>query len=229
MITKSKNHWYDGWFYDKYIAPYQDVTYVQIVSMIEEGSSVIDIGCGTGRFIFRVAERAEKAIGIDLSIKNINYANKLKSQKNIKNVNFIHADALHLSELYERQFDYAIVSYILHEIDISIRTTLIEELRKIANNIIIADFAIPQLLNIRGLLNRIVEFFAGPKHFSNFLSFTKAGGIQGLVNEMNLTIFDERKDITKTSCIVKVKSSLKTVSDSIRRRRNVSYTASCKQ
>ena len=204
MITKSKNHWYDGWFYDKNIAPYQDVTFVQIIKMIEEGSSVIDIGCGTGRFIFRVAERAEKAIGIDLSIKNINYANKLKNKRNIENVNFIHADALHLSGLYNKKFDYAIVSYVIHEIDLPIRIPLLNELKRIANNIIIADFAIPQLLNKRGLLNRTAEFFAGRKHFSNFLSFSRAGGIQGLVNEMNLNIIDERKDKTKTSCIIKV-------------------------
>ncbi|MBL7128687.1 MAG: class I SAM-dependent methyltransferase [Ignavibacteria bacterium] len=204
MINKSKNHWYDGWFYDKYIAPYQDVTYVQILSMIEKGRRVIDIGCGTGRFIIKVADKAEEAIGIDLSLKNINYAKKLKSRRNIENVDFIHADALHISGLYKERFDYAIVSYVIHEIDISIRTMLINELRKIAKNIIIADFAIPQLLNKRGLLNRTVEFFAGRKHFSNFLSFSRAGGIQGLVNEMNLKIIEERKDTTKTSYIVKV-------------------------
>ena len=203
MIPINKNHWYDGWLYDKYIAPYQDITYVQILSMIEKGSKVIDIGCGTGRFEFKIADRVEKAVGVDLSIKNINFANKQKS-KSSTNTEFIHYDALHLSELYKKQFDYAIVSYILHEIDMPIRTQLLNELKRIANNIIIADFAIPQPFNKRGLLNRTVEFFAGPKHFSNFLSFTKAGGIRGLVNEMNLKIIDERKDTTKTSYIVKV-------------------------
>ena len=204
MILKNISHWYDGWFYNKFIAPNQDVTFVQIIEMIEEGSKVIDIGCGTGRFILQIADRVEKAVGIDLSIKNIDFANKLRNKRNNENTDFIYADALHLSELYNEKFDYAIVSYVIHEIDISKRTMLLNELRKIANNIVIADFAIPQPLNKRGLLNRIAEFFAGPEHFSNFLSFTKAGGIQGLVSEVNLKIIEERKDTNKTSYIVKV-------------------------
>ncbi|MFC2093118.1 class I SAM-dependent methyltransferase [Bacteroidota bacterium] len=204
MIQKNLNHWYDGWFYNKYIAPNQDVTFVQLIEMIEEGSKVIDIGCGTGRFISQIADKVEKAVGIDLSLKNINFANKLRSKRNHKNIDFLHTDALHLSDLYKKQFDYAIVSYIIHEIDNSIRTLLLNELKKIAKNIIIADFTIPQPYNIRGLLNRTAEFFAGPEHFANFLSFTKAGGIQGLVSEVNLKIIEERKDTTKTSYIVKV-------------------------
>ena len=44
-MTQNKNHWYDGWFYDRIIAPNQDVTIVQMMRMIEKGSSVVDVGC----------------------------------------------------------------------------------------------------------------------------------------------------------------------------------------
>ncbi len=203
-MTQNKNHWYDGWFYDKLIAPNQDVTFVQMMRMIEEGSSIVDVGCGTGRFVFKVAERAGKVIGVDLSTKNINYANRLKNNSNNNKINFLHADALHLSEVLEEKFDYATISYVIHEMDISLRVPLLNELRKIANNIIIADFAIPMPYNKRGLLNRTAEFLAGQDHFKNFLSFSGNGGINGLVKDANLKLIEERTDKTKTSSIVKV-------------------------
>ena len=58
-MTKNKYHWYDGWFYDKVIAPNQDKLFGQITSLIEPESSVIDIGCGTGRLAFALAINAK--------------------------------------------------------------------------------------------------------------------------------------------------------------------------
>ena len=48
-----KKHWYDGWFYDKLIAPNQDTMFAIISSLIVDNSSVVDIGCGTGRLVLR--------------------------------------------------------------------------------------------------------------------------------------------------------------------------------
>ena len=51
-MTENKNHWYDGWFYDTIIAPNQDKLFGQIEKLIEPKSSIIDVGCGTGRLAF---------------------------------------------------------------------------------------------------------------------------------------------------------------------------------
>ncbi len=177
MKKENKNHWYDGWFYDKFIAPNQDVTFVQMMRMIEQGSRVVDVGCGTGRFVLKIADRVKKVIGVDLSAKNINFANYLKSNSNNNKINFIHTNAMYLGKVLEEKFDYATISYVIHEIDISLRVPLLNELRKIADNIIIADFAISMPYNRRGILNRSAEFLAGQDHFKNFLSFSRNDGI----------------------------------------------------
>ena len=39
MKQENKNHWYDGWLYDKFIAPNQDVTFVQMMRMMDVGSN----------------------------------------------------------------------------------------------------------------------------------------------------------------------------------------------
>ncbi len=205
MKEENKNHWYDGKFYDKLIAPNLDVTFVQIMRMIEPGSKVIDIGCGTGRFVFKIAGRAKQAVGVDLSIRNINLANQLKKKRNIANIEFIHANAFRLSKLPDQKYDYATISYVLHEINISRRTELLNELKKIAEHIIIADYLIPQPKNKRGLLNYAAEFFAGPDHFKNFISFKKNNGLMRIIRDTKLTIIEEHLDITKTSSIIKLR------------------------
>ena len=47
-MEENKNHWYDGIFYEKFIAPNQDKLFAQIKNIIEPDSKVIDVGCGTG-------------------------------------------------------------------------------------------------------------------------------------------------------------------------------------
>ena len=39
MKQENKNHWYDRWLYDKFIAPNQDVTFVQMMRMMDVGSN----------------------------------------------------------------------------------------------------------------------------------------------------------------------------------------------
>src|SRR5664280_748525 len=74
-MAKNKNHWYDGWFYDLVIAPNQDNLFEQVKNLIEPGSRVIDIGCGTGRLDFALAGKCKSVLGIDLSERNIERAN----------------------------------------------------------------------------------------------------------------------------------------------------------
>ncbi|MDF1613292.1 hypothetical protein [Stygiobacter electus] len=62
----NKTHWYDGWFYDSFIAPNQDRLFSLIKGIIEPASTVIDVGCGTKRFSFSVSARASKILSIDL-------------------------------------------------------------------------------------------------------------------------------------------------------------------
>ncbi|HPN36845.1 MAG TPA: class I SAM-dependent methyltransferase [Melioribacteraceae bacterium] len=91
-MFKNKNHWYDGWFYDKFIAPNQDRMFGIIKDLIKPNSLIIDVGCGTGRFSYSIADKSSKVVGIDLSEKNIKQANKnLQLNPNIK-ISFLNTD-----------------------------------------------------------------------------------------------------------------------------------------
>ena len=85
-MVENKKHWYDGWFYDLFIAPNQDTLFGQINSIIEPDKKIIDIGCGTGRFSFYFSGNSKSVLGIDLSRKNIKRANR--NLVNNKNSNY---------------------------------------------------------------------------------------------------------------------------------------------
>lgn len=127
-MTQNKNHWYDGWFYDTIIAPNQDKLFGQIKELIESHSKVIDVGCGTGRLAFALADQGISVLGIDLSKRNIDRANLNLLQQPNDQITFEH---LSLSEICNQRlhthFDYAVITYVIHEVNENERIILLNE------------------------------------------------------------------------------------------------------
>ncbi len=74
-----KKHWYDGKFYAKYFDPWEKEIREIIYNFIENDSSVLDVGCGTGALVFYIAEKCKQVIGIELSLKLLHFANQEKA------------------------------------------------------------------------------------------------------------------------------------------------------
>lgn len=202
---KNKFHWYDGKFYDKLIAPNQDATFRIMRAMMDSNSSVIDIGTGTGRFIFQGADKFKTGVGIDLSSKNIEFANSQLNEVKGDNISFLHADATDLNSHFTEKFDYSTVSYVIHEMPYEMRLSVLKVLREISHEIIIGEYFIPQPRNQRGISNRIAELLAGIDHFSNYRNFVKHDGVYGLVEKLGMTILQEKQGVQGTSHILRIK------------------------
>ena len=201
-MKENKNHWYDGWFYDKFIAPNQDKLFGQIKNLIEPNSEIIDIGCGTGRFPFFIADKCKSVRGIDLSKRNINTA-KLKLLRNPHdNISLQHISVNDIIKEGREHFDYAISTYVIHEIDEGKRIILLKEMADIADKIIIGDYLYPAKSGFWNVLNEAVEFAAGRNHYRNYKSFMANGGISKLASETGLRIIDEIKNKPLTSHLV---------------------------
>jgi len=202
---QNKNHWYDGWFYDKLIAPNQDRMFGEIKNLIPPNSKVIDVGCGTGRFSFSIADKVNRVIGVDLSSKNITTANqKLQKNPNDK-ISFLHTNLGNLiSQNYH--FDYAVMTYVIHEVNPEERVALLKEMAQIADKIIIGDYLVPVNRGFWSVLNIIVEFLAGKEHYNSFKNFVVNDGLKGLVNKADLKIISEIKNKPATSQILILKN-----------------------
>jgi len=179
-VSENKNHWYDGIFYDKFIAPNQDKLFAQIKNLVEPDSKIIDVGCGTGRFSFTVSDKCESVLGIDLSKRNIDRANSLLLKNPRVNVSFEHISVNELVSDGEYHFDYAVLTYVIHEVDPEERIPLLKEISEIADKIIIGDYLVPQPKGFWKLLNEVVEFAAGREHYRNYKDYVSGGGIKGI-------------------------------------------------
>lgn len=203
---ENKNHWYDGFFYDLFIAPNQDKMFAKIRELIKPDSTILDVGCGTGRFSFFISDKCNSVTGIDLSIRNIERAeSNLKKNPN-KKIKFLHTDIEYIIKS-KLKFDYAVITYVIHEVDESGRIKLLNDIASVAEKVIIGDYLVPQKRGIWFLINELVEFIAGEEHYRNYKNFIKNGGIPGLVQKTELVISKEIQNDSSSSHILLLEKS----------------------
>ncbi len=203
-MKQNKNHWYDGWFYDVFIAPNQDRLFSLIKNIIESNTSVLDVGCGTGRFSFTIADKSESVLGIDLSTRNIEKAKSNLAKNPNEKISFAHST---ISDLISQNlhFDYTVMTYVIHEVNEEERVKLLKDISNVADKIIIGDYLVPKPNGFWSLLNEVVEFAAGSEHYRNYKTYVRNGGLQDLVKKAGLKIIKEIKNKPSTSHLVVLK------------------------
>lgn len=205
MTAKNKDHWYDGWFYDKIIAPNQDRLFAGIKNLVDADSKIIDVGCGTGRFSFSVADKCKSILGIDLSGRNIARANLTLSRNPDNKISFQHKSVIDVISEGEYDFDYAVMTYVIHEVNEEERVFLLDEIAQVADKIIIGDYLFPRPGGFWSALNEVIEFAAGSEHYRNFKTFLAGGGIAGLAERAGFKITREIKNAPFTAHIIELK------------------------
>ena len=201
-MTENKYHWYDGWFYDTFIAPNQDKLFGQLKNLIEPDSRIIDVGCGTGRLAFALADNCKSVLGIDLSKRNIDRANITLHQRPNSKISFHHGNVSEINHEKQFHFDYAVLTYVIHEVNEEERLSLLKDIAQIADKIIIGDYIVPKPIGFEGHLSKLIEFLAGTEHYRNYKSYMANGGIYYLANKAGLKIIQEVKEQPSTNHIV---------------------------
>ena len=200
--TVNKYHWYDGGFYDRFIAPNQKELFKQIIELIEPDSTIIDVGCGTGFFSFSVADKCQSVLGIDLSKRNIDKANQNLRKKPTSKLSFQNVYLHDIVSQNKNHFDYAVLTYVIHEVNEEDRIQLLYEIAQVADKIIIGDYLIPCPTDFGGKTVKTVEFIAGKEHYRNFRTYEATGGIQYLAEKAGLSILKEIKNHTNHIAIL---------------------------
>jgi len=201
-MTENKNHWYDGWFYDTFIAPNQDKLFRQIKNLIDAQSEIIDVGCGTGRLAFKLSGKSKAILGIDLSKRNIDRAQRSLFRHPNDNITFQHRNLSEIIKEDQAHFDYAVLTYVIHEVAEEERLKLLHEMAQVADKIIIGDYQVPKPNGFAGRLSEIIEYVAGAEHYRNYKSYMADGGIYHLADKAGLKIITEIINQTSTNHIV---------------------------
>lgn len=190
--TLLQKHWYDGWFYARFIDTDATPLRNKILDFLEDGKTVIDVGCGTGGFALKMASRCRYVLGVDVSEKQIVMAQRRKEKAGVQNVDFRHINAAALGKSLQEKFDYATLSLMIHEIPQSERLQILREIKQVAEKIIILDYNTPQPFSFWGAAIRTIELFAGREHYRNFKDFVRRGGLPELLRETGLAAQEEK-------------------------------------
>ena len=191
-----------GIFYGTFVDPLLNGLRKRVLHEIKHGEKVIDIACGTGAQCFEMTAKAGKVTGVDLSESMIRFARNKKAKSLFSNLEFMVCDATNLVPFVANEFDVAILSLALHQFPPDLYKSILSEMERVAQRIIIVDYSVPLPKNYAGVGSRIAEFMAGVEHNRNFKSYYKKGGINQILTDNGLTITKSmliRKDAFQVS------------------------------
>ncbi len=192
-MPEDKSLFFYGSMYHRMIDPIFSSVRQIAADLIPEKSSILDIACGTG--LFSIQMRAQKncrVVGIDLSLKQIEFAQK---SNRFQEVTFLHKDATNLNDFADHTFDYASIMYFIHEIPRAKELEVLREALRVAARVLIIDSAFPLPKNLGGMILRFVEGTIGRDHYHNFRAYLASGGIEGLLKEFAQPIRIEHRQV----------------------------------
>jgi SAM-dependent methyltransferase len=186
-----KHTWIDGALYDRFVTPGTDWLMESILELIPISSRTLEIGCGPGELACRMGKKCRSVTAVDISERMIEYARRKAKKLGAANVEFVCIGATEIKKTITAGYDYAIASFCLHEMTPLERTVTVSDSLGLADKMIIADYRAPFPRSFVALGNITMEVLAGTRHHRNFKNWQSSGGIDGLIEMMNLRIVQE--------------------------------------
>ena len=168
------------------------LSFDQLREIVPPGGTVLDVGCGTGRWCRTAAPIASTVVGIDYDAENIKKAKNLTSSKN---VTYIVANAT--SELGQiiggRKFDVALLVHLIEHIDDP--DALLASLRPIASTLVVEvpDFEADPLNRVRFRIGS--RFYQDADHVREYTDIV-------LLDQLERNGWKTQKLVTRAGCIL---------------------------
>ena len=188
MSQKRSENFYDGWLYHVLVDPALRKARKLVRRQIKPGSSLIDIGCGTGELVLFLADSCTELVGVEASHRMWTYATERVRDLGFTNVQFVLASGEKLDAFPNGYFDYATACMVLHEMKASQRLPVLREMQRLARTLILVDYRVPPPIHFVATLCRLIERLAGGLHYGNYRSFTESGGLLPLLETLALPV-----------------------------------------
>ena len=158
-----------------------------VADTVEPTRRILDVGCGTGDLVWRLAPKADEVVGIELSPAMVDFAKERLAERSLRAVSFVLGDVTKaLADLPEDHFDLATMALVLHEMHTEAQIPVLTEVTRVARQVLCVDFRAPMPWNLAGVRNRFFEITAGLEHYLAFRAFQRVGGAPGAAREAGL-------------------------------------------
>ncbi len=182
-----RSRFYDGRLYARTLDPLLSRLHQYVADQVEPTRRILDVGCGTGDLVWRLAPKADEVVGLELSPAMVDYANERLAETALSNVSFVLGDATRaLAHLPDRHFDLATIVLVLHEMPTKAQVPVLSEVTRVARRLLCVDFRAPMPWNLAGIRNRFFEITAGREHYRAFREFQRLGGSPGAAERAEL-------------------------------------------
>ncbi len=176
-------------------------------SGMKAGDRVLDVCCGTGDQVFYYAGAGFTAAGIDRDPRMLELARRDKRRSTLSGASFQIADARNLP-LPDGLFDYASISFALHEKERQVRDRVISEMKRVVKKggaLIFIDFSVPLPKKPISCFVRVAEFMAGREHHRCFRDYLAQGGLEAILKKSQLQ--EEKRAYLKSGLITMIKTA----------------------
>ncbi len=191
MTERRPPRFYEGVFYHLVIDPMLQQVRRRIRKRIEPGSSVVDVGCGTGELLIFLADRCPRLAGVELSECMAAYARSRVRALGLRHIAVTYGDGADLQTVSPASFDYASASMVFHEMEKPRRLPVLRNMAQVGRTLVLVDYAAPLPRNGTGSLIRLIERLGGRQNNANFRSFVKSGGLLPLLKSAGLTVQED--------------------------------------
>lgn len=186
-----------AWGYDSLIEPFNRSLRSVAFRFFQpaSGATILDVGCGTGTQLAFYRQKGFRPIGIDLSAAMLGKARDRLDQGTL----VCRGDATRLP-YRSRSVDWALTTFVLHEMDAPIRPAVLTEMRRaIKENgrLGIVDYHPGKKRTLKGWVSRAmirsIEFAAGRRHYRSYRHFLTDGGIPMLAARHGLVVERQKR------------------------------------
>jgi SAM-dependent methyltransferase len=188
MSQKRQENFYDGWLYHLFVDPALRKSRKLVRRLIKPGSSLIDIGCGTGELVLFLTSSCRELVGVEASHRMWVYAHERVRDLGLTNVQFIFGSGEKLDAFPSGYFDYATACMVLHEMEAGQRLPVLREMQRLARTLILVDYRVPPPVHLVATICRLIERLAGGHHYRNYRSFTESGGLLTLLETLSFPV-----------------------------------------
>ena len=196
-MPADKRQFYHGWFYHRFIDPLEADSRKQVLAVVPEGSSLIDVACGTGELCFTLRERKHcRVMGVDLSQRMLDVA---KKRNHYDDVTFLNRDAINLDGIESHSFDYATIMHMIHELPRKDRAVAVTEALRVADKVMIIDSVVPLPWNWYGIALRFAEA-VGHSRQARFKNYLDDGGSDTILKDLDYPVTILHRSVFAYGC-----------------------------